>query len=155
MKKVHRLKLAYLICLVMILTIVGCGKKDTRDFNIENHVWSFSSMVDSTTGTVIACTQAEQENYLDAQVMELTCEAKTNVMAIREGNSGNGKEISYSGIGKDTNSMTYKLILGSGDSTVEGMAVSGITEYAKGKYRHTLVIDLDGYALYFVEKTEE
>ena len=51
--------------------------------------------------------------------------------------------------------MTYKLILESGDSTVEGIAVSGITEYAKGKYQHTLVIDLDGYALYFVEKTEE
>ena len=66
--------------------------------------------------------------------------------------TGNGEEISYSGIGKDTNSMTYKLVLEKGNESVEGMAVSGITEYAKGKYQHTLVIDLDGYALYFVDK---
>ena len=144
-----------LLCIMMMLAVAGCGKKDSRDFNMEQHSWSFSNMVDSTTGTIIACAQAEQENYPEAKVMELICEAKTNVMAIREANSGNGKEISYSGIGKDTNSMTYKLILEDGDRTVEGMAVSGITEYAKGKYQHTLVIDLDGYALYFVEKTEE
>lgn len=141
-----------LISLMILAVISGCSKKDTRDFDIENHTWTFSNMVDSANGTIVACGENERENYPDAKVLDLSCVAKTNVLAIREVESGSGKEISYSGIGKDTNSMTYKLILDKGDESVEGMAVSGITEYAKGKYQHTLVIDLDGYALYFVDK---
>ena len=141
-----------LISLMILAVISGCGKKDSRDFNLENHTWTFSNMVDSANGIVIACGEAEQENYPNAKVLDLHCVANTNVMEIREKKTGNGKEISYSGSGKDTNSMTYKLVLEKENESVEGMAVSGITEYEKGKYQHTLVIDLDGYALYFVDK---
>ncbi|MBR5267890.1 MAG: hypothetical protein IKU20_06840 [Lachnospiraceae bacterium] len=141
-----------LISLMILAVISGCGKTDTRDFNIENHTWTFSNVVDSVNGMVVACGEAEQEHYPDAKVLDLSCVAKNNVIAIREEKSGNGNEISYSGVGKDTNSMTYKLVFDKGNESVEGMAVSGITEYEKGKYQHTLVIDLDGYALYFVDK---
>ena len=104
-----------LISLMILAAVGGCGKKDSRDFNVENHTWTFSNMVDSTNGIVIACGEAEQENYPDAKVLDLNCIAKTNVLEIREKKTGNGKEISYSGIGKDTNSMTYKLVLEKGN----------------------------------------
>ena len=119
---------------------------------MENHAWTFANIVDSTTGTIIACGENEREKYPEAKVLDMVCEFRDNVMVIRDVNSGNGKEFSYSSIGKDTNSMIYKLILEDGDNALEGMAVSGITEYAKGEYQQTLVIDLDGYALYFVER---
>ena len=140
---------------VMLFAISGCGSKNDFDFLIENHNWQFSNMVDSKNGTIVACSEEIAEANPEAKIMALTCKAGTNVMAIRDAATGNGKEISYSGIAKDTNSLTYKLVFQDGDETIEGMAVSSITEYAKGKYEYTLVVDLDGYALYFYEKIAE
>ncbi|MBQ1189977.1 MAG: hypothetical protein IIX57_06170, partial [Lachnospiraceae bacterium] len=57
--------------------------------------------------------------------------------------------------GKDTNSLIYELEYVNGTEAVKGMAVSSITEYAKGKYEYTLVIDLDGYAIYFYDRESE
>ena len=143
-----------LTALLIIAAISGCGSKNDFDFLIENHVWQFSNMVSSEDGSIVACSEEIAESHPEAKVMELTCKASTNVMAIRDAKTGNGAEISYSGIGKDTNSLTYKLVYQNGDEIIEGMAVSSITEYAKGQYEYTLVIDIDGYALYFVEKVE-
>ena len=141
-----------MIAALMIFAISGCGNKNDFDFLIENHNWQFSNMVDNEKGNVAACSEELAEAHPEAEVMNLTCKASTNVMAIRDAATGNGKEISYSGIGKDTNSLTYKLVLQEGDQTIEGMAVSSITEYEKGKYEYTLVVDLDGYALYFYDR---
>ena len=41
------------------------------------------------------------------------------------------------------------------DEAVKGMAVSSRTEYAKGKYEYTLVVDIDGYAVYFYDREDE
>ena len=140
------------ISILMLFAISGCGSKNDFDFLIENHNWQFSNMVDSEKGTITACCGEMAEVYPEAEVLNLTCKASTNVMTIRDAATGNGKEISYSGVGKDTNSLTYKLVLQDGDETIEGMAVSSVTEYAKGEYEYTLVVDIDGYALYFYEK---
>lgn len=141
-----------LISAMMIFAISGCGNKNDFDFNIENHVWQFSNMVDSENGTIVACCEEMAEAYPEAEIINLTCKASTNVMAIRDASTSNGKEISYDGIAKDTNSLTYKLVLQDGSETIEGMAVSSITEYAKGEYEYTLVVDIDGYALYFYDR---
>ncbi|MBE5972138.1 MAG: hypothetical protein E7246_06410 [Lachnoclostridium sp.] len=144
-----------LISLMILAVVSGCGNKDTRDFLIENHNWTFVNMVDSESGTVTACAKDQTELYPEAEVLELTCKASTNVLAIRDKETGNGKEISYSGIGKDTNAIIYELVLVDREETIEGMAVSSITEYAKGKYEYTLIIDIDGKALYFVDRETE
>ncbi len=139
---------------IMIAVVSGCGNKDTRDFSIESHEWEFSNMIDSEAGVVTACVADEKDLYPDAEVMNLTCEASTNVMAIcNEGK--NGAEISYRAVSKDTNSIVYELVYVDGAETLEGMAVSGITEYEKGKYEHTLVVDIGGYALYFTGRIDE
>ena len=144
-----------LISIMMIFVISGCGSKNDFDFLIENHVWQFSNMVDNEKGEVVVCSEEMIDAYPDAKVMDITCKAATNVMAIQDTATGNGEEISYSRIGKDTNSLTYKLVLQREDNTIEGMAVSSVTEYAKGEYEYTLVVDIDGYALYFYEKIAE
>ena len=143
-----------MICL-MLSMISGCGNKNDYDFLIENHNWQFSSMVDSEHGTIAACSEEMAEVNPEAEVRDIVCMANSNVLAIRDAETGNGKEISYSGIAKDTNSLTYKLVMQDGNETIEGMAVSGITEYAKGEYEYTLVVDIGGYALYFYEKVED
>lgn len=144
-----------LIISIMLLAISGCGSKNEFDFHIENHNWQFSNMVDSEKGTIVGCCEEMAEANPEVEIMNLTCKADTNVMEICDAATGSGKEISYSQIAKDTNSLTYKLVLQDGSEAIEGMAVSGITEYAKGEYEHTLVIDIDGYALYFYEKIGE
>lgn len=141
-----------LVAVLMICVISGCGSKDTRDFSVENHNWTFINMVDNEKGTITACAEEQSELYPEAEVLELSCKASTNVMAIRDEETGNGAEVSYSGVGKDTNSITYELVYQDGDETVKGMAVSSITEYAKGEYEYTLVVDLGGYALYFADR---
>lgn len=143
-----------MICL-MLSMISGCGNKNDYDFLIENHNWQFSTMVDSEHGTIAACSEEMAEVNPETEVKDLVCKANSNVLVIRDAKTGNGKEISYSGIAKDTNSLTYKLVMQDGNETIEGMAVSSITEYAKGEYEYTLVVDIDGYALYFYEKVED
>ncbi|MBR6615854.1 MAG: hypothetical protein IKK95_07840, partial [Lachnospiraceae bacterium] len=61
----------------------------------------------------------------------------------------------YQMTGKDTNSLIYELVYRKGDEEVKGMAVSSMTEYAKGKYEYTLVVDIDGYVVYFYDREDE
>ena len=94
------------------------------------------------------------DQYPEVQVLNLSCAASTNVLTIRDEN-GNGLEFSYRASGKDTNSLIYELVYQNGEEAIKGMAVSSITEYAKGAYEHTLVMDIDGYAVYFYDRETE
>lgn len=63
-------------------------------------------------------------------------------------------EISYDAIEKDAKSIIYDIVYQNEEKTVEGNAVSSITEYEDGTYEYTLVISIDGYTLYFIDKVE-
>lgn len=126
-----------LFSVFLMFVLSGCGKKETRDFHMENHAWTFSEVVGS-------------EN----PVSDLECSAVDETLTIQSAN-GDKWELTYKISGKDTNSLIYELEYVNGTEAVKGMAVSSITEYAKGKYEYTLVIDLDGYAIYFYDRESE
>ena len=121
----------------VLFVISGCGNKETRDFHIENHTWIFSEVAGS-------------ENA----VSDLECAAVDEILTIKSAN-GDKWELKYKISGKDTNSLIYELEYVDGTEAKKGMAVSSITEYAKGKYEYTLVIDMDGYAIYFYDRESE
>jgi len=145
--------LGFIVCF-MLLVISGCGSKDTRDFNIENHNWIFSNMVSSESGEVTACGESVSEKYPDVQTIVMSCEAEDGNLTIGVADAP-VLEFQYQASGKDTNSLIYELTYQNGSEVVKGMAVSSITEYAKGEYEYTLVVDIDGYALYFYDRETE
>ena len=121
MKKMYAL---YVIGIVMILVICGCGKKETRDFHMENHAWTFANIVDSTTGTIIACGENEREKYPEAKVLDMVCEFRDNVMVIRDVNSGNGKEFSYTDL---TRFLTERIMYKKQLDHVKAIAQGSVT----------------------------
>lgn len=145
--------LGFIACF-MILVISGCGSKDTRDFNIENHSWVFSNMVSSENGEIVACGENVGEQYPDVHVIAVTCSAADGILSVGT-EDGERLDFSYQMTGKDTNSLIYELVYRKGDEEVKGMAVSSMTEYAKGKYEYTLVVDIDGFAVYFYDREDE
>ena len=151
MKKVLILSV---ITVFMLLVISGCGSKDTRDFNIENHSWVFSNMVSSENGEIVSCGETVSEQYPDVPVITMTCNAVDGILSV-ETADGERLDFSYQMTGKDTNSLIYELVYQKSDEAVKGMAVSSMTEYAKGKYEYTLVVDIDGYAVYFYDREDE
>ena len=142
------------IGLMMLMVISGSGKKYTYDFSVENHEWVFSNALDSEAGVVIGCSEAEKENYPEAEVMDLTCEASDYVMVLGDGN-GNSYEVSYRLKTKNLNAKIYDLVYENDEGKISGTALSSVTEYYRGKFEYTMIIDLGGYALYFTEKIDE
>ena len=145
--------LGFIACF-MILVISGCGSKDTRDFNIENHGWVFSNMVSGENGEIVACGETVSEQYSDVPIIAMTCSAADGILSVGTAD-GERLDFSYQMTGKDTNSLIYELVYRKGDEEVKGMAVSSMTEYAKGKYEYTLVVDIDGFAVYFYDREDE
>lgn len=142
------------VVFLILITVAGCGRKYTYDFNVENHAWVFSNVLDSEAGVVIGCSEAEKETYPEVEVMDLTCEASDYVMALGDG-EGNSYEVTYRLKTKNLNARIYDLVYENEDGDkIAGTALSSVTEYYRGKYEYTMIIDLGGYALYFTEKID-
>lgn len=103
-------------------------------------------MQDANSGTVYACADEYISIYPDVMNLDITCEVDNDILKIYHNNQ--------------TFDITYSIKSSNGESSIyniqykdsNGKAVSSITKNYDGTQIPTLILQLDGYVLYFEDK---
>lgn len=117
-----------------------------KTISIEEHNWKFKLVQDANSGTVYACADEYISIYPDVMNLDITCEVDNDILKIYHNNQ--------------TFDITYSIKSSNGESSIyniqykdsNGKAVSSITKNYDGTQIPTLILQLDGYVLYFEDK---
>lgn len=148
MKKLTTLLLA--VC-VLITVLTGC---DSKNIEIEDHNWKYSTIQNSKDGQVIYCSTENKNLYEDAEVLDIWCSADDGILLISNNDTQETWSITYSLHSKDSNSCIYDVKY-SGDKEFSGMATVGITDKVSENDEYTLIITIGDYVLNFAEKIKK
>ncbi len=144
MKKIFTLLIS-VVCLVAVLC--GCGRNEI--LTIEDHSWNFTVLQDSS-GEIIACSPNTQEVYESAIVADFTLEAANGTLTLSDTASVESYDLEYTLESEAPDSTIYTV-----SDTLTGQALGsatiGITEYDDGGSEYTLIISMNGYSVYFVD----
>ena len=130
--------------IIILLLLGGCGlHKDTPQ--IEDYLWTLSTLQGGGDGRILACAPDERLSAENAQEIELDCTAANGKLTLTDHTSGRSYSGNYRRTQSDRRSSIYEITL----DGLEGLASVAMTRYPDGAQRPTFIIRLDSYALNF------
>lgn len=143
-------KISIFLLFVLCFSFSGCMDNTP---SIANTNWKMTSIQSGDDGSIIISGSSEiQEIYPNSELIDMTCSFTRSEFTMNNNISGDTWTGTYSLINDDNiKSSIYGLVFTNGKT---GHAVHGITTYADGSQKDTLIISAQGYALNFDIKTE-
>ena len=135
-------------CLLLIFSVFLCACGGTNGLSVENHVWKFSRIQDSSDGVIIGCPEDTKGRYESARVSDLGCEASDGILTITNHDTQEQWELTYRVNNATPESTIYDIAI----AGQIGYAALGITTYSGGGSEYTLILSIQGYSVYFTEE---
>lgn len=138
------MKKLFALILTIVLLLPGCGTPAaTQKYFIEGKDWQVVTVQSAADGRVLWVGEGAQTLYPEAGLLTLTCKAEGGRLVFTTADQTH--EGSYALQQSDDNAAIYTVTVG--EET--GPAAVSITTYGDGRAEQTLVMQLDGYSLYF------
>lgn len=137
------MKKLFALILTIVLLLTGCGTPAARKYYIEEKDWQVVTVQSTEDGRVLWVGEDAQALYPEAGLLTLTCKAEGGRLVFTTADQTH--EGSYALQQSDDNAAIYTVTVG--EET--GPAAVSVTTYGDGRAEQTLVMQLDGYSLYF------
>ena len=137
------MKKLFALILAIVLLLTGCGTPAAQKYFIEGKDWQVVTVQSTEDGRVLFVGDGTQALYPEAGLLTLTCKAEGGRLTFTTADQTH--EGSYSLQQSDDNAAIYTVTVG--EET--GPAAVSVTTYGDGRAEQTLVMQLDGYSLYF------
>lgn len=137
------MKKLFALILAIVLLLPGCGTSAAQKYFIEGKDWQVITVQSTADGRVLWVGEGWQDAYPDTEVIALSCKAEGGRLVFTTADQTH--EGSYALQQSDDNAAIYTVTVG--EET--GPAAVSVTTYGDGRAEQTLVMQLDGYSLYF------
>ena len=130
---------------VGMILLAGCGSNRVSAYRIEEKDWEIALVQSAADGTVLAVGESWQEGFPEATQITLACTAKDGKLTLtapQQSWEGSYARQDSSGV----EAGIYTITVGE----QSGPAAVSVTTRQDGSDEPTLVIQLDGYSLYFI-----
>lgn len=130
---------------VGMILLAGCGSNRVSAYRIEEKDWEIALVQSAADGTVLAVGESWQEGFPEATQITLACTAKDGKLTLtapQQSWEGSYARQDSSGV----EAGIYTVTVGE----QSGPAAVSVTTRQDGSEEPTLVMQLDGYSLYFI-----
>ena len=128
-----------------MILLAGCGSNRVSAYRIEEKDWEIALVQSAADGTVLAVGESWQEGFPEATQITLACTAKDGKLTLTAPQqSWEGSYARQDSSGVEAGIYTVTVGEQSGPAAVSAATRQGGAEGA------TLVMQLDGYSLYFI-----
>ena len=138
------MKKAGLLAGLPLLFLMGCGKGTVPE--IEGYEWVMSTVQNLADGQVLACSEEQSVSFEEAEQVELICTAEDGALTLADRTNDQIYTGTYQLSEKDSEDVVYKIAVGG----YEGLGITAMTEYLGDSEDPTLVMNLEGYVMYFL-----
>ena len=97
-------------------------------------------------GQVLACSEEQSVSFEEAEQVELICTAEDGALTLADRTNDQIYTGTYQLSEKDSEGVVYKIAVGG----YEGLGITAMTEYLGDSEDPTLVMNLEGYVMYFL-----
>ena len=136
--------ISILLLTIMVILILSACEMDKP--KIEDYEWKMRHVMHGEDNQVVMDAASEESDaYPEAKIIEMTLVAKDGKITIIDVTNGKTYEGTYTVSGRNPKGTDYHITI-DGKSGYAGVAM---TTYADGSEEPTLLINLDGYSMYF------
>ena len=130
---------------VGMILLAGCGSNRVSAYRVEEKDWEIALVQSAADGTVLSVGESWQEGFPEATQITLACTAKDGKLTLtapQQSWEGSYARQDSSGV----EAGIYTITVGE----QSGPAAVSVTTRQDGSEEPTLVMQLDGYSLYFI-----
>ena len=138
------MKKAALLAGLPVLFLVGCGNGIVPE--IEGYEWVMMSVQNMEDGQVLACSEEQSASFEEAEQVELVCTAEDGALTLADRTNDQTYTGTYQLSEKDPEGVVYEITV----NGYEGLGITAMTEYLGDSEDPTLVMNLEGYTMYFL-----
>lgn len=134
--------------LLTIFIFVACGNTSRTEIpDIEDAVWTMSTVQDTHNGKIIACDQHFSVSFPEAETLDIILNANDGLIEIYDNTNNSKHYVDYKFTSASHTSINYSL----SSNTANGYAVISYTETSHEK-SPVLIISIGGYTVNFYAK---
>ena len=141
--------IAIALAVLSLISLCSCGSTH-EELAINNHAWEFN-YVQNDDGKIIYCNADNRDLYEEAEVLEFWNSVKGGVFIIENEETQESFGFVYKIKEENPDTFLYDMAYTSDDGAKYGSAVVRKTIKEEGNNEYTLIINIEGYSIYFYE----